>query len=218
MHPKHGMISPLDFIPIAEETGLINKIGAWVLEQVCQQLVQLPQLSYMSFNISRYQFEDPGFIQAIDRIIASSGADANRLVAEVTETALNQDPQVVARCISQLRERGMRVFLDDFGAGLSSLGALRNLTIDGIKLDRSFLDSNLFSRRTAAIIDSTITLANNLDMELIIEGVESIEQVAMLQALHCDTVQGFLFSRPVPEEELYKLIRTPSLVALNAAA
>ncbi len=218
MHPEYGMISPLDFIPIAEETGVIHEIGAWVLEQACQQLVQLPELSYLSFNVSRYQFADPGFIQTIDRVIARTGADATRLVAEVTETALSQDPQIAARCISQLQERGIRVFLDDFGTGLSSLGALRSLPIDGIKLDRSFLDSNLFSRRTAAIIDSTATLANDLDMELIIEGVESIEQVAMLQALHCNCAQGYLFSRPVPEEDLGKLIRTPGSVALGAAA
>ncbi|MFK7789802.1 MAG: EAL domain-containing protein [Phycisphaeraceae bacterium] len=218
MHPERGMISPMDFIPIAEETGLIREIGAWVFEQVCKQVTFHPQLNYMSFNVSRHQFADPMFINTFDRILAQTGADPERLVAEVTETALNQDPELAIRCISELRERGIRVFLDDFGTGMSTLGALRNLTIDGIKLDRSFLDRSVFSRRTAAIIDSAATLARDLDMTLIVEGVESIEQVALLQSLHCETAQGYLFSRPVSEEDFGTVIKIPTLAPFHAAA
>ncbi|MBX2852919.1 MAG: EAL domain-containing protein [Phycisphaeraceae bacterium] len=218
MHPEYGMVSPMDFIPIAEESGLICEMGAWVLEQVCLQLARFPKLKYMSFNVSRYQFADPTFIDRFDQVIARTGVDPGRLVAEVTESSMNQDAAVAAQCIKQMRNSGMRVYLDDFGTGLSSLGALRNLTVDGIKLDRSFLDDTVFSRRAAAIIDSAVTLANDLDMQLIVEGVESVEQVAMLQSLRCPAAQGYLFSRPVPEADLSQLLAKPSALSVKIAA
>jgi len=201
-HPKHGMISPADFIPLAEETGLIVPIGAWVFEQACRQLSLFPKLEYMSVNISRRQLYDVDFVKAFDDSLARVGIDPRRLVGEITETALTNDPASAHRSIGQLRDRGIRVFLDDFGTGLSSLGSLRQFTLDGIKLDRSFLDERAFSRRSAAVIHSAITLAENLDMKLIAEGVESLEQVAMLQSLNCQAAQGYLFSRPVPAADL----------------
>ena len=201
-HPKHGLISPADFIPLAEETGLIVSIGAWVFEQTCHQLSRFPQLRYMSVNVSRRQLSEPEFIAPFDDALTRIRVDPKRLVCEITETALTSEPDAARRSIGQMRERGIAVFLDDFGTGLSSLGSLRRFTFDGIKLDRSFLDQQVFSRHTAAVIHSAITLARDLDMQLIAEGVEFLEQVAMLQALNCEVAQGYLFSRPVPVADL----------------
>lgn len=206
-HPKHGMITPADFIPLAEETGLIVPIGAWVFEQAAIQLERLPSLQYISVNVSHHQLGDPDFIKPIREILSRRGVNPLRLIAEITETALTSDPASAHRSIKQLRDCGMRVFLDDFGTGYSSLGSLRRFSVDGIKLDRSFLDESVFTRRSAAVIHSAIMLAMDLEIELIAEGVESIEQVAMLQALACDRAQGYLFSRPVPVSDFQLVIQ-----------
>jgi len=201
-HPELGLISPMDFIPLAEETGQISELGIWVFEEVCRQLQRFPDLKYMSFNVSRCQISDPGFLDQIDQVLERYTVDRRRLVAEITETALARSSSTASDSIDQLRERGIRVFLDDFGSGYSSLSSLRHFHLDGLKLDRSFLDQSVFSRRTAAVIDSMFTLANDLNVDLIIEGVESLEQVVMLQALQCEYAQGYLFSHPVPLELL----------------
>lgn len=216
-HPQHGMISPGDFIPLAEETGLIVPIGTWVFEQVARQLCEFPQLRYMSVNVSRRQMAERKFIQSLDDVLRRVDVDPARIAVEITESALTDDPETARRAITEIRKRGMRVLLDDFGTGLSSLGSLRRFDLDGIKLDRSFLDEHIFSRKTAAIVHSSVTLARDLDMQLIAEGVEAIEQVALLQALSCDLAQGFIFSRPIPLADLARALQT-ELVELRAAA
>ncbi len=205
-HPGLGMISPVDFIPLAEETGLINPIGNWVFEQVCRQLHDAPGLQYISFNVSPRQIARTDFFDAFAATIARTGVQPSRLVAEITETLLTCDPIKAEASIQTLRQAGLRVFLDDFGAGHSALGSLRQFTLDGIKLDRSFLDEHVFTRRTASVIHSVITLARDLDIAMVAEGLESLEQVAMMQALSCDTAQGYLFSKPVPAGELTELL------------
>ncbi|HRK30609.1 MAG TPA: EAL domain-containing protein [Tepidisphaeraceae bacterium] len=200
-HQQHGMIAPVDFIPLAEETGLIVPIGIWIFEQAARQLKAFPQLQYLSVNVSRRQLAEKEFIKPLEEIIARVGVGPKRLVCEITETALTTDPEIARRAIGEIRQLGMRVFLDDFGTGLSSLGSLRRFELDGIKLDRSFLDEHTFSRRTAAVVHSAITLAGDLEMTLVAKGVESLEQVALLQSLACKTAQGYLFSRPIPASD-----------------
>jgi diguanylate cyclase (GGDEF)-like protein len=214
VHPKHGPISPVDFIPLAEETGLIVTVGAWVFEQAIRELMRTPDLGYLSINVARRQLVDPGFINTFDAILARTGVEPSRVRIEITESTLINDPERSAIVIDELRDRGLRVFLDDFGTGLSSLGALRRFPLDGMKLDRSFLDAQVFSRRAAAVIHSTMTLARDLDMVLIAEGVESFEQVALLQALGCEAAQGYLFARPMTADELRMSLRE----CLHAAA
>lgn len=215
-HPQHGMISPADFIPLAEETGLIVPIGHWVFEQVCHQLRQFPQLRYISFNVSLKQFIPSDFFAAFREIIGRTGVDTGRLVAEITETALTCDCETARVSIDTMRNGGIRVFLDDFGAGISTLAALRRFKVDGIKLDRSFLDERVFTRTSVAVIHSVVTMARDLDISLVMEGVESLEQVAMLQALNCELAQGYLFSRPVPVSDLAATLETGAERAMAA--
>lgn len=208
IHSKHGPISPLDFIPLAEETGLIVPIGAWVFEQAARQLLQMPELKYLSVNVSRRQLIDADFVASFDDVLKRVPVDPSRLKIEITESTLINEPERSAIAIDKLRERRMQVLLDDFGTGLSSLGSLRRFPLDGIKLDRSFLDEHVSSRRAAAVIHSAITLAKDLNMLLIAEGVETYEQVALLQALGCEAAQGYLFSKPISSTELLEAWRT----------
>jgi diguanylate cyclase (GGDEF)-like protein len=201
-HPVHGMISPIDFIPLAEETGLIVPIGEWVMEQAALQVAHFPDLNYVSVNVARRQLVDPAFLASAENVFRRHPAVAGRIVLEVTESALIDDTELARQAINTLRKTGLKVYLDDFGTGLSSLGSLRQFELDGIKMDWSFLDHGVFTRRTAAVIHSTMMLARNLDMDLVAEGVEALEQVAMLQSLQCSSAQGYLFSKPVPLHDL----------------
>ncbi len=216
-HPQYGMLSPADFIPLAEETNLIVPIGAWVFEQACRQLVVFSELTYISVNVSRRQLVETDLPDVFQKILARVGVDPRRVVVEITETALIHDPDSAQKCIARLRALGLRVFLDDFGCGLSSLGSLRHFALDGLKLDRSFLDQHVFSKRSAAIVHSVVTLSQDMDMQLVVEGVETLEQVALLQSLQCDFAQGYLFSRPVPVNDLSLMLNNFMSVDRTAA-
>lgn len=207
-HPERGVISPMDFIPLAEETGAITQLGEWVLRQGAEQLRAWGQQTHhhpptLSVNVSRYQLAEPGFISRCADLLAETAIDPALLTLELTETTLTRDPAQARRVIDAIRGLGARVVLDDFGSGYSSLGSLQDFPLDGLKLDRSFLQQQSDSaRRTAACIHSVITLARDLEMDLVAEGVESLEQVALLQALGCERAQGYLFGRPVDVGQL----------------
>lgn len=202
-HPKRGLVSPADFIPLAEETGAIASIGAWVLKEACTQMARwrstqgaVAALPYLSVNVSRKQLGDDRVFDAFQEAIDQSGVDPALITIEITESALVDDPDRAERTINRFRERGSRVVVDDFGTGQSSLSTLRRFQVDGIKLDRSFLDEEIATRRSAAVIHSVITLARDLNLELVAEGIESLNQLALLQTLGCEHAQGYLFSRP----------------------
>ncbi|MCE8027020.1 EAL domain-containing protein [Halomonas sp. MCCC 1A11058] len=208
-HPKRGQLSPGIFIPLAEQTGQIIDLGRWVLRQACQDAADLLEndgwVLPVAVNISSLQFRREGFLQEVCDILAETGLPAELLELEVTESVLMQGAKQAISLIASLRKLGVRVALDDFGTGFSSLSYLRDLPINKVKLDRSFIRDMVFDRNCAAIVQGIITMAHHMGLVVVAEGVEEIEQQQDLVRRHCDYLQGFHFSRPVPLHELKRL-------------
>lgn len=205
-HPQRGMIAPDEFIPLAEETGLILQLGAWVLEAACQQLVAWadnPELNYLSIavNVSPRQFHRPEFVSQVCQILERTGANPRRLKLELTESLLIEDVDEVIRKMQALKEVGLGFALDDFGTGYSSLYYLKHLPFDQMKIDRSFVRDILDDTNDATIARTIVTLAQSLGLGVIAEGVENQAQLDFLAELHCHAYQGYYFSRPLPVGE-----------------
>ncbi|MBR9904043.1 MAG: EAL domain-containing protein, partial [Gammaproteobacteria bacterium] len=210
-HPERGMVSPGDFIPLLESSGLINDVGEWVLEDACNQLArwaQHPQLSKLtiSVNISPLQFRDENFLQRVEGVFARTQAPLQRLKLEVTESLFVEARDDARDKMLSLKAKGVRFSLDDFGTGYSSLAYLAQLPLDQLKIDQSFVQQVLESQANAAIVESTIVLAESLNLEVIAEGVETKAQQAWLLAHNCHAYQGYLFGRPVTAEEIERLM------------
>jgi diguanylate cyclase (GGDEF)-like protein len=201
-HPERGMISPLDFIPLAEETGLILPLGEWVLRTACLQAVKWPKPISVAVNLSATQFKGRNIVQITVNALATSGLAAGRLDLEITESVLLQDESNTLAILHQLREIGVQISMDDFGTGYSSLAYLRNFPFDRIKIDRSFVRDMLVRKDCRAIVRAVVGLARSLGITTIIEGVETKEQLESAQADGCDLGQGYLFSKPMPEREI----------------
>ncbi|MDQ2878381.1 MAG: EAL domain-containing protein [Pseudomonadota bacterium] len=196
-HPTRGLVSPVDFIPVAEDTGLIVAIGAWVLHEACRHAISWPEHVRVAVNVSPLQFRNSGFSALVLQALARSGLTPQRLELEITESVfLDGEAQVVA-LLHQLRSMGIRVALDDFGTGYSSLSYLRSFPFDKIKIDKSFVDSVANDSSSAAIVRAIVDLANALHMETTAEGVEDSHQLAELRGQGCSSIQGYLFSRPI---------------------
>lgn len=213
-HPEKGLISPLDFIPLAEEIGLILPIGAWVLQTACAdamrwQAMGLPPIQ-ISVNISPIQFRDPDLQKNILAAHVSTGLPASRLEIEITESTLMEDAAHALRVMQSLRDQGIHIALDDFGTGYSSLQYLRQLPLTKLKIDRAFVRDMPASKADQAIVRSVITLAKALDMRVTAEGVETGDQHAALAELGCHIIQGFYFSGPVPFEGIVGLLQSSS--------
>ncbi|MEE9384566.1 MAG: EAL domain-containing protein [Nannocystaceae bacterium] len=213
-HPRHGVVSPAEFIPLAEETGLIVEIGQQVLHQACRQAAQWnlerrngPPLS-ISVNISPVQFHKGVVMRDVLAALASSGLSPHALRIEITESLLMQEISAAVRVLRELGARGIAVDLDDFGTGYSSLSYLADLPVSRLKIDRAFVSAITEGSGRAKIAQAIISLAHSLDLEVTAEGVENEEQLAVLQVLGCQHVQGFLFSRPVPAEDFSALWRS----------
>lgn len=196
-HAERGLIGPGEFIPVAEETGQIVPMGTWVLRQACRDAVQWPDTLRVSVNLSAVQFRSAHLIDVVERALLDSGLPAERLELEVTETALIDDHESAQATLMALRSRGIRVALDDFGTGYSSLAYLRRFPMDKLKIDGMFVRSLDSDRDAQAVVTAIIALAKALRLDTTAEGVETAEQMAMLRALGCDDVQGFLMARPM---------------------
>ena len=202
-HSERGIISPMDFIPIAEETGLIIPIGQWVLEEACRQTKQWKEQVhpdrplFVSVNLSGKQFQQPDLLEQITSILRESGLAPCSLKMEITESLLMENIEAACATLEQLRELGVEVSIDDFGTGYSSLSYLHRLPIDTLKIDRSFVGRMALNDENIEIVRTIVTLAQSLEMAVVAEGIETKEQLAQLRALKCDGGQGYLFSQPL---------------------
>ncbi len=201
-HPKLGSIPPDKFIPIAEENGLIVPIGTWVLEQACQQTSAWQRAGYplkgVSVNVSALQFGRADFVDTVGRVLDSTGLEAPFLELELTESLVIRDVRESASKMEKLRELGVRISMDDFGAGYSSLSYLQRLPIDILKLDRSFVEEFKTSGGDSSLVRGIVSLAHGLGIRVTAEGVETQEQLELVHHSGCDKVQGFLLGRPSP--------------------
>ncbi|MGK7941042.1 MAG: EAL domain-containing protein [Crocosphaera sp.] len=211
-HPHKGFISPGEFIPVSEETGLIIPIGKMVLEKVCYQIEnwkkKFPKAISLTVavNLSSKQLKEENFIQEIDEILEQTGLNPKNLKVEITETSLIEHSLITTQLLRKLKERNLEICLDDFGTGYSSLSYLHRFPVDTLKIDRSFINCIGKPEENLEIIQSIITLAHNLGMEVVAEGIETKEQLIYLQKSHCDLGQGYFFNRPLPSKEAEKLL------------
>ncbi len=211
-HPARGLVQPLEFIPVAEDTGLIVPIGQWVLEQACLQTrrwqAQFPRAHELtiSVNLSARQLQDPDLALAVSRAIQAAGLDPGCLELEITESVVMQDAEATDATLRALKAIGIRLAIDDFGTGYSSLSYLKRFPVDTLKIDRSFVDGLGHDTQDAAIVRSVAALGRALDLAVTAEGVETTVQLALLKHMGCDHAQGYLFSRPVPAADITKLL------------
>lgn len=213
--PELGVISPVSFIPVAEENGFIVKLGAWILKTACQKLKEITDMCgggvLMSVNISSKQFGEPDFMKTVSSTLFETGADSSLLELEVTETILLASVEETSCLLSRLRKMNIKVSMDDFGTGYSSLSYLRTLPIDTLKIDKSFIDViNSEDESDASgktVVDTIIKLSHTLGMTVIAEGVEYQEQLEYLNSCACDCIQGFLFSRPLESDDVDELVK-----------
>ncbi len=205
------MVSPAQFIPIAEESSLILDIGYWVIETACQQLAeweQLEQARYLilAINVSAHQFRMADFVERLEEAITRNGIVPNRLKLELTESVVLGDVADVVGKMHSLKALGVRLSLDDFGTGYSSLSYLKQLPIDQVKIDQSFVRDIITDPNTAVMVKTIIDMAHNFRLNVIAEGVETEAQLAILKQHGCMAYQGYLFSKPVPVEEFNTML------------
>ena len=205
-HPTRGMVSPAEFIPLAEEIGIIADIGAWVLRRACTDVMSWSGDLKVAVNLSPVQFRDKALAQAVARIVSETGMDPRRLELEVTESLLLGNDEAVLAILHDLRAMGVRIAMDDFGTGYSSLSYLRRFPFDKIKIDQSFVREMGVEDDCNAIVRAVVSLGRSLGMAVNAEGVETEQQFARLCAEGCGEVQGYLFSKPRPATEIPALL------------
>ncbi len=213
-HPKRGIVGPMDFIPVAEETGLIIQLGRWVLEQACRQsrawdVVAPGRRLTMNVNTSGREVNEPGFVAGVAEVLAETGLDPARLVLEFTEGVLMRDTDATMATLRALKGLGIRLAIDDFGTGYSSLSYVRQFPIDVLKIDRSFVASMADGPDEMALMKSILNLSETLHLETVAEGIELPGQLAELQALGADLGQGFLFAKPLEPSAISALLTVP---------
>jgi diguanylate cyclase (GGDEF)-like protein/PAS domain S-box-containing protein len=223
-HPELGLVSPSEFIPLAEDTGLIAPIGEWVLRTACAQTKAWLDCGFaplhIAVNLSPRQFQQPDLLSMIERHLKETGLDPRYLELEVTESSVMKNPESAISTLRELKAMGIKISIDDFGSGYSSLSYLKHLPIDVLKIDQSFVTDMTTDPKDAAIVMATIQLAHSLQLKVTAEGVETEEQLRFLRLLRCDEMQGYLFCRPLPVEAFEQLLhegrtlntlKTPSL-------
>lgn len=209
-HPEHGFISPAVFIPIAEKSKLILKIGRFVCERVCNDIYewkkQGKKIVPVSVNLSRVELYQPDIVKFINKTIKMYNLSSDFIEIEITETVAINELNILKNVLNELRTYGFSISMDDFGTGYSSISCLRDMPIDILKLDKSFLGGIEHDERSRNIAKSIVSLAKSLDLVVIIEGVESKEQAELMKQFGCDLVQGFYFARPMPAKNFLDLL------------
>ncbi|MDG0809343.1 EAL domain-containing protein [Cohnella rhizosphaerae] len=212
-HPELGAIPPSEFIPIAEETGLIREIGGWALGEACRQLGEWDRQSRavpaVAVNLSGRQFMAPDLAESIRGIVREAGCDPRQIVLEITESFGIVDMEPVIAVLRELRAAGFRIAIDDFGKGYSALGYLKQLPIDILKIDKSFLTELTTDPKSEALTRAIIQMAQGMELRVIAEGVETPAQMDRLRELRCDIAQGYYIDRPMPAAELEAGYLTP---------
>lgn len=211
LHPQKGLVPPISFIPIAEQTGLISQIGKWVVVKVISDMKNIKKSIdynfYVSFNASLREFSSANFVDDIIYTVDSLNGDFSSLGIEITESVAMADIQSTIQTLNTLRSRGMKVFLDDFGTGYSSLNYLKQLPIDIVKIDRSFIANMSYDAKEQKIAKSLIDLSHILDLKVVAEGIEDSQQAEMLKSFECDFGQGYLFGKPLPKDQFVEFAK-----------
>jgi len=211
-HPQQGVILPSDFVPLAEDTGLIVGIGDWVLRTACRQVQQLtarhPEHSALSVavNLSIKQFNQSDLVARVGEISRECGLEAGRLVLEITESVVVDQPESAREVLASFKALGARVYMDDFGTGYSSLAYLHQLPLDGLKVDRAFVGRMDTDQRSRQLVATVLQMAHGMGLETVAEGVATLEQLAQLRDMGCQLAQGFLFSAPLEPQALAELV------------
>ena len=216
-HPQLGYLSPAEFIPVAEETGLIVRIGEWVVHRACADAALWPRNLRVAVNLSSVQVKDPNLVTTVFSALAAAHLEAGRLELEITETVLLKDNQTTVATLHQLRDFGISISMDDFGTGYSSLSYLRSFPFDKIKIDQSFVRDIVASADARAIVRAVVGLGNEFGLTTVAEGVETPEQLAILRTAGCTEVQGFYFSEARPVADLGEFFTDPKLAGSIAA-
>jgi EAL domain-containing protein (putative c-di-GMP-specific phosphodiesterase class I) len=209
-HPKLGLVSPAEFIPLAEETGLIILIGKWMKRRVCEQLAAWREkgisLIPISVNISSQRFLQKDFSLEVKQLLNEYQLEGKWLEFEITENSMMRNEEYIIQTLKELKELGIKIYVDDFGTGYSSFNYLKSFQLDGIKIDRSFIRNISSESENAGITTAMIQMAQHLKLEVIAEGVETEEELSFLLEHNCPHVQGFLFSKPCPIEEFEQFL------------
>jgi EAL domain-containing protein (putative c-di-GMP-specific phosphodiesterase class I) len=216
-HPLRGMIQPANFIPLAEETGLIIPIGDWVLRTACREAARWSQDVRVAVNLSPVQFKKRDLVNSVISALSESGLAADRLELEITESVLLNDSEATLATLHKLRHFGIRISMDDFGTGYSSLSYLRSFPFDKIKIDQSFVHNLATQEDSLAIVRAVTGLGKSLGITTTAEGVETREELALLRSEGCNEVQGYLFSRPLPAAEVEKTLSTARVLMAKSA-
>ena len=210
LHPEYGLVSPADFIPLAEDTGLIIALGDWVLLKSCEQNVVWQEMGFdplhLAVNLSGRQFQQEDLLSTIQKILLQSGMSAKWLELELTESIIMHDPESAQKTLKQIKEMGISLSIDDFGTGYSSLAYLKKFPLDVLKIDQSFVRDICNNNDDAAIVVAIIEMAHSLQLSVIAEGVSELDQLKYLTEHDCDMMQGFYFSKPVPASEFTALL------------
>jgi len=209
-HPEHGLLPPQNFIALAEDVGLIVPLGAWVLRRACERTrawrdQNLGNLT-IAVNLSARQIQSEEFARLVGQILRETGLPPTALDLEITESAAMQNAEASGQVLGQLSALGVKISIDDFGTGHSSLSYLKNFPINRLKIDRSFIEGMTRDKRDGAIVAGVLSIAHNLGVKVVAEGVETQEQASLLADLGCDEVQGFFFGAPVPESQVEKVL------------
>jgi EAL domain-containing protein (putative c-di-GMP-specific phosphodiesterase class I) len=212
-HPRRGIVPPMEFIPLAEESGLIVPLGQWAIQEACRQVrvwqkeIPADEPIALNVNLSARQLRHPNIVRDIADALDDSGLPPSRLILEITESVLMVDTAATLNRLFQLKSLGVRLAIDDFGTGYSSFAYLRRFPIDILKIDKSFVDGVATEATASALVDAMIRIGKTLRLETVAEGIEKIEQADRLRTLECDIGQGYLFSRPLPSDAISTFLR-----------